>query len=382
MVEKTPLRAVGTQPLLDKTPFTNRTTGRAPQTQRTSKLALISPVTAPLSLVEQTPLPSATRSHPRAPRPSHGPALPQTPAVSGNPWDVSDGSIRLGQSTGLDQSVGGALEEEPDEIEYMPPKAIGAIIRFLIEASPDNLLEDPDPPFEFPFDGPDYAEVGKTLLESAFSPPTLEDQELFIPPFILDPEELKWDHIDLHIPDDGAFYNLLSHLILTLCHSDGDDLLVRVKPAATPSKPAKPRLQGLGAAPAKKTAPIRAASSGSSSLHRPTASSSHKGSAAPSRPPSIASRAGSIRSIPSSTSRPTGLAVQRPQHNRTVSVPVSAMTKHSTRFASSTNTRAPLNGRVASLTQKRSSPLVDDIFDDGLVKLSEKAEMDDFMFDV
>lgn len=52
----------------------------------------------------------------------------QTPRVNGNPWDVED--IELGQSTNGVQEV---VEEEEveiedyDEMEYMPPKAVGTL---------------------------------------------------------------------------------------------------------------------------------------------------------------------------------------------------------------------------------------------------------------
>jgi hypothetical protein len=78
-----------------------------------------------------TPLPSSTRKHSRVPRSASRSF--ETPVTRGNPYDVSDISIDVADV----MPVAGAanqssvIEEDYDEIEYMPPTAIGTTLSSL-----------------------------------------------------------------------------------------------------------------------------------------------------------------------------------------------------------------------------------------------------------
>lgn len=116
------------RPLLDKTPFANRAGAVfiTPLPHSSKKLPF-----AKLPLADhshQTPTllrPSSTRKHIRVPR-SASKSF-ETPQSQGNHWDVSDISIEC-------PDVGAAVvnesieEEDYDEIEYMPPTAVGKIM--------------------------------------------------------------------------------------------------------------------------------------------------------------------------------------------------------------------------------------------------------------
>lgn len=119
---------VSSRVLLDKTPFANRA-GAPLNTPlpRGSKLTKM-----PLSIsqsVFQTPgtllRPSSTRKHIRVPR-SASKSF-ETPQSQGNHWDVSDISIEGPETATVNESIG---EEDTDEVEYMPPSAIGKFVLF------------------------------------------------------------------------------------------------------------------------------------------------------------------------------------------------------------------------------------------------------------
>ncbi|KAF8344579.1 hypothetical protein F5887DRAFT_1134591 [Amanita rubescens] len=150
------------RPLGDKTPFPNRASkaGAAQDTgmqkgelhQKLPKLldSLYPSLSNQEGAPEFSPRPSSTRKSARAPRSASKNF--QTPLVNGNPWDVSDGSIELGDVQV--QDVQGAEMEDLDEIEYMPP----------------NTLDLPyQPPFDFEL--PNYTEVGKSLWNLVHSCP-------------------------------------------------------------------------------------------------------------------------------------------------------------------------------------------------------------------
>jgi hypothetical protein len=132
---KTVLR-MGARPLGDKTPFPNRARISSAG-EKGTPFALASIELDPVPGLTPAPArvrrPSSTRKSVR--RSSHGPggldlsgiSAPdfsafQTPRVNGNPWDVEDIDLVLPVAEE-------AIEEEPaedyDEIEYMPPKAVG-----------------------------------------------------------------------------------------------------------------------------------------------------------------------------------------------------------------------------------------------------------------
>ena len=137
MSAKAPRTANKLGALLDKTPFPNRQ--NAPMTQPVKKSALPLPksklvftTSGPDANVTEeegtSPLPSSTRT--KLKLPSSGTKLfDVTPPsrMMGN-WDISDGSIDLGSPIMEPVPV---LEPEPelDEIEYMPPTAIGMRIQ-------------------------------------------------------------------------------------------------------------------------------------------------------------------------------------------------------------------------------------------------------------
>jgi hypothetical protein len=90
------------------------------------KSKLVFTVPAPdVSMIDDeatSPLPSSTRKKLKLPS-SATKLFDVTPPskMTGN-WDISDGSFELGSPTLEDAP---ALEEEPDEPEYMPPTAMG-----------------------------------------------------------------------------------------------------------------------------------------------------------------------------------------------------------------------------------------------------------------
>jgi hypothetical protein len=121
---------VSSRALLDKTPFANR--AGAPlitPLPRGSKIAKI-----PFSVSQtalQTPgallRPSSTRKHIRVPR-SASKSF-ETPKSQGNHWDVSDISIEGPDTAAVNEAI---EEEDNDEIEFMPPSAVGELCRISI----------------------------------------------------------------------------------------------------------------------------------------------------------------------------------------------------------------------------------------------------------
>ena len=120
------------KPLGDKTPFPNRVANAvpfdapAPQTAKLAKLALLE---APQeALPEPLMRPSSARKSLRAPRLSGG--MPQldfkTPVTRGDHWNVSDGEIDVDAEEEAAE-VASVQGEDDDEIECMPPTAIGAL---------------------------------------------------------------------------------------------------------------------------------------------------------------------------------------------------------------------------------------------------------------
>ncbi|KAG2154468.1 uncharacterized protein EDB93DRAFT_1048800, partial [Suillus bovinus] len=135
---KEPVIVAPSRPLGDKTPFPNRVANHATPLQMTK---IIFDVT-PGALLR----PSSARKHVRLPR-SASKSF-QTPLTGGNHWDVSDIDINPEVVAAPTQSI----EEDYDEIEYMPPKL-------------------PEMPYEPPFELPDYKEIGRTFLALTHSYP-------------------------------------------------------------------------------------------------------------------------------------------------------------------------------------------------------------------
>ncbi|EED78599.1 predicted protein [Postia placenta Mad-698-R] len=141
------------RPLGDKTPFPNRVANDAqsqtpsPLNEKLAKLSLEEPGPAivPGALLR----PSSARTSLRIPRTSGGKYEFKTPITQGNHWDVSDGDIDV-ESEIQSEEQEAVQEEDYDEIEYMPPTAI-------------------IPPYEPPFEMPDYKVLGKTMWEMMHS---------------------------------------------------------------------------------------------------------------------------------------------------------------------------------------------------------------------
>ncbi|KAF5346347.1 hypothetical protein D9758_011472 [Tetrapyrgos nigripes] len=172
------------RPFLDKTPFPNRIiTQTTTQTPFGANLS----VDTPDSLLR----PSSTRKHIRVPRTS---LKYETPMNTKNHWDLSDDEMSVPVAEEAPQLQ--LPEDDYDEIEYMPP----------------NTLDLPyQPPFDF--DLPDYKEVGKRLLEMAWS--GYVDDEL--PPPELEPDTSKlgigtWEDLPLPpLEDDDPFREVRQH---------------------------------------------------------------------------------------------------------------------------------------------------------------------------
>ena len=157
------------RPLGDKTPFANRqrlhgviqdpTPGPAKKNAPAldGRLELLTPGHALL--------PSSARKTVRG-RHSSGPVF-ETPVSKGNHWDVSDDVV----IAPVAQEVQGELaqSEDYDEIEYMPPTAIGASGALSsYHAMPTYNV---DPPYTPHFDVPDYKLMGIQLFEMMHSLP-------------------------------------------------------------------------------------------------------------------------------------------------------------------------------------------------------------------
>ncbi|KAA1472823.1 hypothetical protein DENSPDRAFT_839198 [Dentipellis sp. KUC8613] len=140
----TAISTIVTRPLLDKTPFPNRHR-RVEDAITPAPAKLGAPVldgdhlSVPLDGALR---PSSTRKSIRGRR-SSGPHF-ETPVTNGNHWDVSEGEIEVAAVEAVKEDE--AEVEDFDEIEYMPPTAI-------------------EPPYEPPFEMPDYKVAGKLLFE-------------------------------------------------------------------------------------------------------------------------------------------------------------------------------------------------------------------------
>jgi hypothetical protein len=127
------------KPLLDKTPFHNRQnplSTPAPQTFKIAKLGLednIDYLNAPgpgTTILR----PSSTRKSLRGRTSGEGSSekalkalLFQTPVNQGHHWDVSDISIEVPNENELKEET---IQDDYDEIEYMPPKGPGTAYLF------------------------------------------------------------------------------------------------------------------------------------------------------------------------------------------------------------------------------------------------------------
>ncbi|KAH9859150.1 hypothetical protein C2E23DRAFT_801641 [Lenzites betulinus] len=152
-----------TRPLQDKTPFPNRVAlagafgaSKTPATKgfKLSKLALLVPEPEQPELLspDAAPLlrPSSTRKSLR----SRLSGTFKTPMTRGDHWNVSPGDMEMELAAGPTDQVRedvAQTDPEDDEIEYMPPTAI-------------------EPPFEPPFELPDYKNMGRQLFTLGHAP--------------------------------------------------------------------------------------------------------------------------------------------------------------------------------------------------------------------
>ena len=125
------------RPLMDKTPFPNRVAtssfggaGKTPGPQglKLSKLSLLVPEPEESLTSDVAPLlrPSSTRKSLRGRLSGNF----KTPLTKGNYWDVSPGDEAIGaeaQAPGGETVQAEAVEED-DELEYMPPSAVGKLV--------------------------------------------------------------------------------------------------------------------------------------------------------------------------------------------------------------------------------------------------------------
>ncbi|EJD52515.1 hypothetical protein AURDEDRAFT_149233 [Auricularia subglabra TFB-10046 SS5] len=259
--------------LQDKTPFQNRQTpggvGVTSKKQKTTLQTPFQPIREQRTPPSSQSLPSATRTRIRAPARN----MFETPLPSGiNYWDISDGSIDVQSSVSLGSA--GIVEEDFDEIEYMPPTAV---------------VPECDPPF----DVPDYKKLGADVKAVAH--------------IVYFDDEASWDphadfDIDAFLPPSPTTPTLLSS------HSDSEDdrdLFPNVKRVANlPPTPPKRVVRPLGSLP-KPTIPGRPSVVPGRASSRPTV----RPSVVPTRAP-ITSSVVQTRSIP--LARPSVVPARAP----------------------------------------------------------------------
>ncbi|TFK54544.1 hypothetical protein OE88DRAFT_1724140 [Heliocybe sulcata] len=302
------LTKTASKPLLDKTPFPNRTgyNLRTPNAEvdkiadKIAKLSFLEPeLELPGSSQVVNPRPSSTRKSLRLPRPS-GSATSnkfRTPQTTGNHWDVSDGEVEVQGAN--EQAEKDAVEvEDDDEIEYMPPTAI-------------------IPPYEPPFEMPDYKELGKALMNAAFSHP-YDDR----PP----PE------LDMSVYDEKFFASMDASLELELPELEDDNPFL---PAPTPAL-----IRESTSSTASTTPPVRTTRSITRSTSAGVASTTAR-SAPPTRPTTRATTRSVTTQATTSAARPATTAKPVASRARPASAASTRPTTRSTpRPATAASTRA------------------------------------------
>ncbi|KAI9067520.1 hypothetical protein FKP32DRAFT_1588511 [Trametes sanguinea] len=198
-----------TRPLMDKTPFPNRVapaTGfgasKTPGAKgfKLSKLALLVPEPEQPELLSSDAAPLLRPSSTRKSLRGRLSGTFKTPVTKGDHWNVSPGDMELDIVGGpaeqaTEQVV--ALKDEDDEIEYMPPTAI-------------------EPPYEPPFELPNYKSMGDTLFNLGHVPlqdDTLDefyardiDQQLDVHALVVESGPQSADTLELpELEDDSPF---------------------------------------------------------------------------------------------------------------------------------------------------------------------------------
>ncbi|CDO75533.1 hypothetical protein BN946_scf184825.g2 [Trametes cinnabarina] len=169
---KKPLGSMSvTRPLMDKTPFPNRVAAttsfgasKTPGTKgsKLSKLSFLVPEPEQSELLSPDIAPLLRPSNTRKSLRGRLSGTFKTPVTKGDHWNVSPGDLRMDLADGSTEQATEqvpSLEDEDDEIEYMPPTAI-------------------DLPYEPPFELPDYKAVGMSLFKLGHVP--LEDDTIDI----------------------------------------------------------------------------------------------------------------------------------------------------------------------------------------------------------
>ena len=157
---------------MDKTPFPNRVAavnfggaGKTPGPQglKLSKLALLAP--APEQDSSSRDIASLRPSSTRKSLRGRLSGTFKTPLTKGNYWDVSPGDmegINNDVAEHAQEAVEAAVDDEDDELEYMPPSAAGMSPASLCFYSANPTQECPYVP---PFDMPNYKVLGSSLFE-------------------------------------------------------------------------------------------------------------------------------------------------------------------------------------------------------------------------
>ncbi|TBU24368.1 hypothetical protein BD309DRAFT_1000406 [Dichomitus squalens] len=325
---KKPLVSVSvTRPLTDKTPFPNRVlaanyfggAGPAGKTPglKLSKLALLAPEPQQGS-ADVAPLlrPSSARKSLRG-RLSGGNF--KTPLTKGNYWDVSPGDMEgiAGVVQEGKQETEAAVNEDEDEIEYMPPPAV--------ELS-----------YEPPFELPDYKTIGRGLFNLGHGGLMDDTADVFYA------AEIEQQIDVTRLLADTGFKPDSFDAGLELPELEDDSPFARTstKPSPSPSSSAQPTRSAI---PLPRAPSTRAAASSSSSRTQPSA---------PPRPataiPGPSSRP-QTRAVSSSSSR---IALPVPGQTRTSAL--RAAKAASTSVASTTpNPVRPAAARPAAMGVRR-----------------------------
>lgn len=167
-----PSRAVLQSRVLgDKTPLPNRQmfSNLSPLPRSASKKSSKTPLPSLLEVVKgSTPQPPST-GRKKSRTPSSIKRVYQTPITKGDHWNVSDVSIDLA-GTSLEEVAEEVIDADDfSDVEYMPPTATGVFFhkRNKILLANDTAV----PPYEPPFELPNYKELGANLWRAAHSYP-------------------------------------------------------------------------------------------------------------------------------------------------------------------------------------------------------------------
>ncbi|KAI8972177.1 hypothetical protein BD414DRAFT_469542 [Trametes punicea] len=364
--KKPPASVSVTRPLMDKTPFPNRVAPAAGigasktpglKGSKLSKLALLlpEPEQAELLSLDVAPLlrPSSTRKSLRG-RLS---GAFKTPVTKGDHWNVSPGDMELDIAGGTAEQAAPetlSVEDEDDEIEYMPPTAI-------------------DPPYEPPFELPDYKSMGTKLFNLGHAPLFDDTLDVFYARDIEEQLNVQ-DIVASGGPQPGS-----SHLDgLDLPELEDDSPFARKAPKAAIS--AVPPKSTVPAAPAPSTRPVSTIATGSKPSPRPATTvsqsrsssrttTSYRSAPAPARAPAptrtsalraAKAAASSNNATTQQPSRPTTSAVARsasivPLRRAATGIPVAKLSTGSRPANAATIVKVPSATAAGTTARGRSA---------------------------